>query len=61
MPQQWVEVNIVPAAPDQPERLLVGVIDGLVHSTFADRLDGVVLRVVPGAAGASSSAPAAVA
>jgi hypothetical protein len=39
MPQEWVEVNIVPAVPDQPERLLVGVIDGLVHDTFADRLD----------------------
>ena len=39
MPQQWVEVNIVPAMPDQPERLLIDVIDGLVHDTFADRLD----------------------
>ena len=39
MPQEWVEVNIVPAVPDQPERLLLGVIDGLVHTTFADRLD----------------------
>jgi shikimate dehydrogenase len=38
MPQEWVEVNIVPAAPDLPERLLVDVIDGLVHDTFADRL-----------------------
>ena len=38
MPQEWVEVNIVPAAPDRPERLLVDVIDGLVHATFADRL-----------------------
>jgi hypothetical protein len=39
MPQEWVEVNIVPAAPDKPERLLVGLVDGLVHTTFADRLD----------------------
>ena len=39
MPQQWVEVNIVPAAADQPERLLVDVVDTLVHATFADRLD----------------------
>ena len=38
MPQEWVEVNIVPTAPDQPERLLVDVIDGLVHTAFADRL-----------------------
>jgi hypothetical protein len=38
MPHEWVEVNIVPAASDRPERLLVDVIDGLVHATFADRL-----------------------
>ncbi len=38
VPQEWVEVNIVPTAPDQPERLLVDLIDGLVHTTFADRL-----------------------
>ncbi len=39
MPQEWVEVNIVPTVTDQPERLLVDVVDGLVHDTFADRLD----------------------
>jgi hypothetical protein len=38
VPQEWVEVNIVPAAPDQPERLLVDLVDGLVHATFAERL-----------------------
>jgi Lantibiotic biosynthesis dehydratase C-term len=38
MPQEWVEVNIVPAKPAQPERLLVDLIDGLVHTSFADRL-----------------------
>jgi hypothetical protein len=35
-----VEVNIVPSVRDQPERLLVDVVDGLVHAAFADRLDG---------------------
>src|SRR5271157_3783937 len=38
VPQEWVEVNIVPTAPDQPERLLIDLIDGLVHTTFADQL-----------------------
>jgi hypothetical protein len=38
MPQEWVEVNIVPAPLNQPEGLLVDLIDGLVHETFADRL-----------------------
>jgi lantibiotic biosynthesis dehydratase-like protein len=39
VPQEWVEVNIVPSVRDQPERLLLDVVDGLVHAVFADRLD----------------------
>lgn len=38
MPQEWVEVNIVPSAPEQPERLLVDLIDPLVHDTFGGRI-----------------------
>lgn len=39
MPQEWVEVNIGPSSPNQPERLLVDVIDPLVHGTFAGRVE----------------------
>lgn len=38
MPQGWIEVNIVPVSKDHPERLLVDLIDDLVHVTFAGRL-----------------------
>jgi hypothetical protein len=37
MPQEWVEVNIAaPSSREQRERLLVDVIDPLVHETFSD-------------------------
>jgi hypothetical protein len=39
MPQQWVEVNIVPAVRDRPERLLVDVVGPLVHGAFGGRLE----------------------
>jgi hypothetical protein len=34
--QEWVEVNIVPSSREAPERLLLDVVDPLVH----DRLEG---------------------
>jgi hypothetical protein len=39
VPQAWVEVNIAPTSIEQPERLLVGMIDALVHETFRERID----------------------
>jgi Lantibiotic biosynthesis dehydratase C-term len=38
MAQAWVEVNVVPSDPTQPERLLVDVIDPLIHTTLAGRI-----------------------
>lgn len=39
MPQEWVEVNIVPSSRDQPERLLLDVIDPLIHDKLSERLE----------------------
>lgn len=39
MPQEWVEVNIAPSSSSQPERLIVDVVDPLVHGTFAGRVE----------------------
>ena len=39
MPQEWVEANIAPSRPDQPEQLLVGLIETLVHGTLGERMD----------------------
>jgi lantibiotic biosynthesis dehydratase-like protein len=36
---RWTEVNIVPADPGRPERLLLGVVDPLVHGHLRERLD----------------------
>jgi len=39
VPQEWVEVNIAPSSATQPERLLVDLVDPLVHGTFAGRVE----------------------
>jgi len=38
VPQEWVEVNIVPSSSDQPEKLLIDLIDQLAHDTFRGRV-----------------------
>ena len=35
----WTEVNILPFSPAQPEALLVGVVDGLIHETLSERIE----------------------
>jgi hypothetical protein len=39
MPQEWVEINLVPISPEQSERsLLLELVDPLVHETFNGRI-----------------------
>jgi hypothetical protein len=36
---EWVEVNILPSSPDQRERLLLDVIDQLIHEKLSGRME----------------------
>jgi len=38
-PQDWTEANILPFSPAQPEDLLIGVVDRLVHETLSEHLE----------------------
>jgi len=38
VPQEWIEVNIAPLSAEQPERLLLDLIDPLVHDRFRGRV-----------------------
>jgi hypothetical protein len=35
---RWIEVNVVPADPGRPERLLLDVVDPIVHALLGDRI-----------------------
>jgi hypothetical protein len=35
---RWIEVNVVPADPGRPERLLLDVVDPIVHALLGDRV-----------------------
>jgi hypothetical protein len=37
--QDWTEVNILPFSPAQPEALLIGVVDRLIHETLSERIE----------------------
>jgi len=37
--QEWIEVTIVPAFPDHLERLLLEVVDPLVHTHLDGRIE----------------------
>jgi hypothetical protein len=37
--QEWIEVNIVPASWEQPERLLLQVVDPLIHTHLNGRIE----------------------
>jgi Lantibiotic biosynthesis dehydratase C-term len=37
-PTEWIEVNIVPVFPEQLERLLLDVVDPLIHVHFSGRI-----------------------
>jgi hypothetical protein len=38
-PTEWVEVNIEPTSYERRERLLLDVIDPLIHETLSGRID----------------------
>lgn len=38
-PQDWTETNILPFSPAQPEDLLIGVVDRLVHETLSEHIE----------------------
>ncbi len=38
-PTEWIEVNISPAFPEQLERLLLDVVDPLIHVHFSGRIE----------------------
>src|SRR5271154_5043727 len=39
MPDEWTEVNLVPHSPDERIRVLLEVIDPLVHDKLGGRVD----------------------
>jgi Lantibiotic biosynthesis dehydratase C-term len=39
MSREWVEANVYPSSPEQRERLLLDVIDPLIHEKLAGRID----------------------
>jgi hypothetical protein len=34
-PEDWAEANILPSSLTQPEALLIGVVDELIHETLS--------------------------